>query len=160
MKLVSEVNWSKSSNICLICSRSSLKRLKHINKNAISTLWIIAKVSQKLYYIWFHCTSFPKQVAPVCLILSAVGSKSLLKRRCKKFCFTKLTSTRSPQSHQCLNGFFLTVFIVAVSFLRVPFTIICACIEAGGRNKSSIGIKALHILGSSSMAIKVTPCCM
>ena len=25
---------------------------------------------------------------------------------------------------QCLNGFFLTVFIVAVSFLRIPFTII------------------------------------
>ena len=50
VKLVSEVNCSKSSNICLICSRSSLKRLKDINKNAISTLWIIAKVSQKLYY--------------------------------------------------------------------------------------------------------------
>ena len=38
LKLVSEVNCSKSSNICLICSRSSLKRLKDINKNAISTL--------------------------------------------------------------------------------------------------------------------------
>ena len=38
LKLVSEVNRSKSSNICLICSRSSLKRLKDINKNAISTL--------------------------------------------------------------------------------------------------------------------------
>ena len=50
VKLVSEVNCSKSSNICLICSRSSLKRLKDINKNAISTLWIIATVSQKLYY--------------------------------------------------------------------------------------------------------------
>ena len=50
LKLVSEVNCSKSSNICLICSRSSLKRLKDINKNAISTLWIITKVSQKLYY--------------------------------------------------------------------------------------------------------------
>ena len=37
VKLVSEVNCSKSSNICLICSRSSLKRLKDINKNAIST---------------------------------------------------------------------------------------------------------------------------
>ena len=50
VKLVSEVNYSKSSNICLICSRSSLKRLKDINKNTISTLWISAKVSQKLYY--------------------------------------------------------------------------------------------------------------
>ena len=50
MKLLSEVNCSKSSDIYLICSRSSLKRLKDINKNAISTLWIIAKVSQKLYY--------------------------------------------------------------------------------------------------------------
>ena len=47
--------------------------------------------------------------------------KSLLTRRCKTFCFTKLPSTRSPQSHQCLNCFFLTVFIVAVSFLRIPF---------------------------------------
>ena len=50
LKIVSEVNCSKSSNICLICSRSSLVRLKDINKNAISALWIIAKVSQKLYY--------------------------------------------------------------------------------------------------------------
>ena len=47
---MSEVSCSKSSNICLICSRSSLKRLKDIYKNAISTLWIIRKVSQKLYY--------------------------------------------------------------------------------------------------------------
>ena len=39
VKLVSEVNCSNSSNICLICSRSCcLKRLKDINKNAISTL--------------------------------------------------------------------------------------------------------------------------
>ena len=52
VKLVSEVNCSKSSDICLICSRSSLKRLKDINKNAISTLWIIAKVSQ------IRCTRF------------------------------------------------------------------------------------------------------
>ena len=28
-------------------------------------------------------------------------------RRCKTFCFTKLLSTRPPQSHQCLNGFFV-----------------------------------------------------
>ena len=38
------------SNICPICSRSSLKRLKDSNKNAVSTLWTIAKVSQELYY--------------------------------------------------------------------------------------------------------------
>ena len=38
VKLVSEVSCSKSSNICLICWCSSLKRLKDINKNAISTL--------------------------------------------------------------------------------------------------------------------------
>ena len=50
VKLMSEVNCSKSSNICLTCSRSSLKRWNDINKNAISTLWIIANVSQKLYY--------------------------------------------------------------------------------------------------------------
>ena len=35
LKHVSEVNCSNSSNICLIYSRSSLKRLKDINKNAI-----------------------------------------------------------------------------------------------------------------------------
>ena len=34
--------------------------------------------------------------------------KSLLTRRCQTLCFTKLNSTRSPQSHPCLNGFFLT----------------------------------------------------
>ena len=45
-----------------------------------------------------------------------VPFKSLLTRRCKAFCFTKLPSTRSPQSHQCLNGFFLTVFIVDISW--------------------------------------------
>ena len=28
-----------------------------------------------------------------------------------------------PQDVHSLNGFFLTVFIVAVSFLRIPFTI-------------------------------------
>ena len=61
MKLVSEVNSSKSSNICLICSRSSLKRLKDINKNAISTPWIIAKVSQKLYYD-FKLTDFTRHL--------------------------------------------------------------------------------------------------
>ena len=38
VKLVSEVNCFESSNICLICSRSSLKPLKDINKNAMSTL--------------------------------------------------------------------------------------------------------------------------
>ena len=38
VKLMSAVNCSKSSNICLIYCRSSLKHLKDINKNAISTL--------------------------------------------------------------------------------------------------------------------------
>ena len=38
VKLVLGVNCSKSSNICLICSRSSLKRWKDKNKNAISML--------------------------------------------------------------------------------------------------------------------------
>ena len=50
VKLVSEVNCSKSSNICLICWRSSVKSLKDINKNAISTRLIFAKVSRKLDY--------------------------------------------------------------------------------------------------------------
>ena len=56
VKLLSEVNCSKSSDICLICSSSSLKRLKDINKNVISTLWIITNVSQKII-LQFHCTS-------------------------------------------------------------------------------------------------------
>ena len=38
-----------------------------------------------------------------------------------------------------------TVFIVAASFLRIPFTIIWACVEAGRRNKPSNGFKALPI---------------
>ena len=38
VKLVSEVNCSESSNIHMICSRCSLKRLKDINKSAVSTL--------------------------------------------------------------------------------------------------------------------------
>ena len=57
LKLVSEVSHFKSSNMCLICSRSSLKRLKDINKNAISTL----------------SHQFFKTCTPVCLILSAIG---------------------------------------------------------------------------------------
>ena len=150
MKLVSEVNWSTSSNICLICSRSSLRRLKDINKNAISTRWIIAKVSQKLYHD-FIALGRTRHVGPVCLILSAVGRfiENLVTRRWKTFCYTKLNSTRFPQSHPRLNGFFLTVSIVAVSFLRISFTIIWACMEAGRRNKPSIGIKALPIFWSS-----------
>ena len=81
---------------------------------------------QSKIILCFHCTSFSKEVAPVCLIFSAVGRsfKSLLTRRCETFCFTRLNSTRSPQSHPHLNGFFLTVSIVAVSLLRNPFTII------------------------------------
>ena len=55
---------SNSSNIC---SPSSLKRSREINKNAISTRWTIAKVRQKLYY------DFIALVFLVCLILSAVG---------------------------------------------------------------------------------------
>ena len=47
---MSEVNCCKSSNIHMICSRSSLKRLKDKHKSAISTFWMMAKVSQKLYY--------------------------------------------------------------------------------------------------------------
>ena len=77
---------------------------------------------------------------------------------CKTVYFTKLNCTRSPQLNPCLNGFFLTVFIVTASFLRIPFTIICACMEASGRNKPLIGIKALAIFWSSRpMAIEVTP---
>ena len=69
VKLVSEVNCSKSSNIPdihMICSRSSLKRLKDKHKSAISTLRIIAKDSQKLHYD-FMALSFSKRVAPVWL---------------------------------------------------------------------------------------------
>ena len=45
---------SSSVIFSLICSRSSLKRLKDIDKNAISTLWIIAKVSQNYIMISSH----------------------------------------------------------------------------------------------------------
>ena len=71
------LNCSKSSNIFLIFSRSSLKRLKRVLANILLQ-------------------------------------------------FTKLNSTRSPQSHQYLNGFFLTIFIVAVSFLNANnISLIC-----------------------------------
>ena len=54
------------------------------------------------------------------------------------------------------NFFFLTVSIVAVSFLRIPFTIIWACMEACmealNRHKS-----ASHLLVIRPTAIKVTP---
>ena len=79
-KLVSEVNWTKSSIIWPICSRSSLRRLKDINKNAISTLWIILKVSQKVI-LWFHFTSFSNHVAPVCywrIVVKHSASRSLI----------------------------------------------------------------------------------
>ena len=39
--------------------------------------------------------------------------------------------------------------MVAVPLLRIPFTIIWACMEAGGRNKPSTGIKALTFSWSS-----------
>ena len=74
VNLVSEVNCSKSSNICLICSRSSLKRWKDINKNANSTLRIIAKVSQKLSYDFIALVFLNMYECPwLMLILSAVG---------------------------------------------------------------------------------------
>ena len=148
MKLVSEVSYcSKSSNIC---SRSSLKRSRDINKNAISTRWIIAKVSQKFYDDFIALVFLNMLRLSVWFCRPKGGSfKSLLTRCRKKLCFTKLNSTKSPQSHPCLNGFFLTVSIVAVSFLRIPFTIIWACMEASRRNKPSIGIKVLPIFWSS-----------
>ena len=148
VKLVSEVSYcSKSSNIC---SRSSLKRSRDINKNAISTRWIIAKVSQKFYDDFIALVFLNMLRLSVWFCRPKGGSfKSLLTRCRKKLCFTKLNSTKSPQSHPCLNGFFLTVSIVAVSFLRIPFTIIWACMEASRRNKPSIGIKVLPIFWSS-----------
>ena len=67
----------------------------------------------------------------------------------KKFYATKLNSTRSPQSHQCLNGFFLTVycccFISAYSFHNY--------LSLYG-SKPSIGIKALPIFRSSGQRHK------
>ena len=73
VKLVSEVNCSRSSNICLIGSRSSLKRLKGVNKSAISTLNESSQRLVKNYIMISYGTSCSKHVAPVCLILSAVG---------------------------------------------------------------------------------------
>ena len=77
VKLVSGVSCFKSSNICLICSRSSLKRLKDINKSAISTLWIIPKVNQNSVILWFHGISFSKHVAPVSFDFVARGEVHL-----------------------------------------------------------------------------------
>ena len=100
----------------------------------------LAKVSQR-----FSQKLLSKHVAPVCWNLSALGSKSLQTRRCKTCLIPEdlLSHINVPMVS------FITVFIVAVSFLRIPFTIICACMEAGRRNKPSIGIKALPIFWSS-----------
>ena len=145
---MSEVTCSKSSNIFLLWFARVLALTFDINKNAISTLWIIAKkmLSQKLSYDFIALVFLNMQPLFVWFCRPKGGSLKILQTlRCKTFCFTKLNSTRSPQSHQCLNGFFLTVLIVAVSFLRIHFTIIWACMEVGRRNKPSIGIKVLPI---------------
>ena len=43
--------------------------------------------------------------------------QSFVTRRCKTLCFTLLNSTRSPQSHPCLHGFFYCCcFISAYTF--------------------------------------------
>ena len=68
-----------------------------------------------------NCSSFSKHVAPVCLIVSTVAGgsfKSLLTRRCKTLCFTKLNSTRSPQSHP------VHIHVSMVSFLQ---SLYCCC---------------------------------
>ena len=105
----------------------------------------------------FHCTSFPKHVTSVCLFLSSAGSKSLLTRRCKTFCSMKLNSTRSPQSHPCLNGFFLKVSIVAVSFMRIAFTIIWACTKLAEEISRQSAPKRFLCFGPPANGNKVTP---
>ena len=141
---MSEVNCSKSTNIHMICSRCSLKRLKDKHKSAILTLWKIAKVSQKLYYD-FMAIVFPNMYACLFDFVGRMKVHSTIYQRvvAKKFYATKLNSTRSPQSHQCLNGFFLTVycccFISAYSFHNY--------LSLYG-SKPSIGIKALPIFRS------------
>ena len=133
---MSEVNCSKISNIsayiCLICSPSSFKRLKDTNTNAISTQWIIAKVSQKLYYDFMSLVFL---TCSACLF-DFVGRREVhLKVYWRVVAKHSASRSLIPQDVLSLNGFFLTVFIVAVLFLRIPFTIIWACMEAGRRNQ-------------------------
>ena len=118
----------------------------HTHTNAISTLWIIAKVSQKLYYDFMSLVFL---TCSACLF-DFVGRREVhLKVYWRVVAKHSASRSLIPQDVLSLNGFFLTVFIVAVLFLRIPFTIIWACMEAGRRNEPSIGIKALPILWSS-----------
>ena len=70
--------------------------------------------------------------------------------RCNTFCSKKLLAQDLlSHIHVSMISSYI-VFIVAVPFLPLPFTIICACMEAGWKNKPSIGIKAPPFSQSSS----------
>ena len=150
VKLVSEVSY---------CSRSSLKRSRDINKNAISTRWIIAKVSQKFYYDFIALVFLNMLRLSVWFCRPKGGSfKSLLTRCRKKLCFTKLNSTKSPQSHPCLNDFFFTesyycCFISAYSFYNY-ISLYGSWQKEYAFNRHQ---KASHLLVLRLTAIKVTP---
>ena len=93
---------SKSSNICL---HSSFKSSKDINKNAISTWRSMAKLSQTLYYDFIALVSLNTE----CLLfdLSAVSRFNFkLTNMSLQHIVLHEASTRSPQSHPCLNGLF------------------------------------------------------
>ena len=84
--------------------------------------------------------------------LLAVGRfiYKLLIRRCKRWCVTKLYSTRCPQSHPCLNGFFLTSSLLLLFHFCVFLSQLSDLVwSAGGRNKPSTVIKAFPFSWSS-----------
>ena len=60
----------------------------------------------------FHCTRLPKHLVPVCWILSAVrgfNQQFTKTNRCNEHCASRSQDLLgSPQSHPCLNVFFLT----------------------------------------------------
>ena len=75
MKLVSEVNCSKSGNICLICSRSSLKQdlLIHINVSMVSFL-------QSLLLLFYFCIFLSQLYELVWKLAEKISLQSASKR--------------------------------------------------------------------------------
>ena len=72
--------------------------------------------------------------------------------RCNTFCSKKLLAQDLlSHIHVSMISSYI-VFIVAVPFLLIRFTIIWACMEAGWENKPSIGIKAPPFSQSSGQS--------
>ena len=101
-----------------------------------------SRTSPKIQGLPLKFKYFSRLCEPVFII-------GLLTCRCNTSCFLKLpqdllSHTRVSMVVSCI------VFIVSVPFLLIPFTVIRACMEAGGRKKPSTDrIRALPFSWSS-----------